>query len=251
MRPSRLQAVLLAMSTYPSPHHPEWDARRSVITEGFTRCGGRMLPPLAKEKPEQAGEDRTAARTTRSARPRPGGLHQRQGLPQRARLREQPVRDRARATALRQGHRLPRSAGVRRQPGPARPAVRRGAGRGAPAKTTDTKDEPKPPGPMLAALQEPRPAAPRGAKDVPACRQACEDIRNQCVEAATDEANRCIAAIQSDPDYKACGCPNYPAGNVGCYHVCAGAYQRGDSCSAATLVKDCKTDGDRCRAQCE
>jgi hypothetical protein len=106
---------------------------------------------------------------------------------------------------------------------------------------------------MLAALQEQRStaAALPGAKDVPACRQACEDVRNQCVEAATNESNRCIAAIQSDPGYKACGCPNYPAGNVGCYHVCAGAYQRGNTCSAATLVKDCKTDGDRCRAQCE
>ena len=32
---------------------------------------------------------------------------------------------------------------------------------------------------------------------------------------------------------------------------CAGAYQRGTSCSSATLVKDCKSAGDRCRAQCE
>ena len=50
LTPSRLQAVLLALSTYPSPAHPDWSARRPVITEGYTQCGGRMLPPLAKDK---------------------------------------------------------------------------------------------------------------------------------------------------------------------------------------------------------
>ena len=114
MSPSRLQAVLLAMSTYPSPHHPEWDARRPVITEGFTRCGGRLLPPLAKEKPEQAAKIDGRKNDT-VAEAAPERLQRRQGLPERARLPEQPLRGRARATALRQGHRLPRSAGVRRQ----------------------------------------------------------------------------------------------------------------------------------------
>ena len=56
LSPSRQQAVLLAMSTYPSPHHPTWEVRRPVITEGFTRCGGRVLPPLGKERPEQAAK---------------------------------------------------------------------------------------------------------------------------------------------------------------------------------------------------
>src|SRR4051812_27201053 len=50
LTPSRLQAALLALSTYPSPAHPDWSARRPVITEGYTQCGGRMLPPLAREK---------------------------------------------------------------------------------------------------------------------------------------------------------------------------------------------------------
>jgi hypothetical protein len=56
LSPSRQQAALLAMSTYPSPHHPTWEVRRPVITEGFTRCGGRVLPPLGKERPEQAAK---------------------------------------------------------------------------------------------------------------------------------------------------------------------------------------------------
>jgi hypothetical protein len=56
LSPSRIQAVLLAMSTYPSPHHPPWNARRPVITEGYTRCGGRTLPPLGKEKGDQTAK---------------------------------------------------------------------------------------------------------------------------------------------------------------------------------------------------
>src|SRR4029079_16171777 len=51
LSPSRLQAVLLALSTYPSPHHPSWEVRRAVITEGFKSCGGRVLPSLAKDEP--------------------------------------------------------------------------------------------------------------------------------------------------------------------------------------------------------
>src|SRR6185436_2004826 len=51
LSPSRLQAVLLALYTYPSPHHPSWEVRRAVITEGFKSCGGRVLPSLAKDEP--------------------------------------------------------------------------------------------------------------------------------------------------------------------------------------------------------
>ena len=75
--------------------------------------------------------------------------------------------------------------------------------------------------------------------------------RPYVTDAVTSEANKCLAAVQSDPSYKACSCPNYPAGNVGCYHFCAAAYQRGNSCSASNLVRDCRADGDRCRAQCQ
>ena len=49
LKPSGLQAVLLVLSEYPSAKHPAWSVRRPVITEGFKQCGGRMLPPLAKD----------------------------------------------------------------------------------------------------------------------------------------------------------------------------------------------------------
>jgi hypothetical protein len=118
------------------------------------------------------------------------------------------------------------------------------------------KDEqPRPAGPTLAALREQRPAGaaatPPASKDASTCQQSCDDVRNQCVDAVNSEANKCLAAVQSDPSYKACSCPTYPAGNVGCYHFCAAAYQRGNNCAAANLVQDCRADGDRCRAQCQ
>src|SRR6185295_2600685 len=56
LTPSRLQAVLLALSTYPSARHPAWNARRPVITEGYTQCGGRILPPLARDSTEPGGK---------------------------------------------------------------------------------------------------------------------------------------------------------------------------------------------------
>jgi len=249
MTPSRLQAVLLAMSTYPSPHHPAWDARRPVITEGFTKCGGRLLPPLAKEKPEQAAKiegrkDGHKDDTLSEAAPA-GCTGDRECRNGRACIS-------SRCVVAPERRRCGKDTDC---PDP-QECEAGGYCSGPPSQArATTKDEPpKPPGPMLAALQEQRPAAsaPSGAgKDGPACRQACDDVRNQCVEAATNEANRCVAAIQSDPGYKACGCPNYPAGNVGCYNVCAGAYQRGNSCSTATMIKDCKTDGDRCRTTCD
>jgi hypothetical protein len=247
LSPSRLQAVLLAMSTYPSPHHPAWDARRAVITEGFTRCGGRMLPPLAKEKPEQAAAKVDGRKDDTVSEAGPAGCSG-----------DKDCRN-GRACVNSRCAIAPERRRCGKDTDCPDPQECDGggycSGAATPARASaNTKDEPaKPPGPMLAALQEQRPAAAAqpAAKDVHACRQACDDVRNQCVEAATNEANRCIATIQADAGYKACGCPNYPAGNVGCYHVCAGAYQRGNSCSAATLVKDCKTDGDRCRSQCE
>src|SRR5262245_48776593 len=61
LTPSRLQAVLLAMSTYPSAQHPDWSTRRPVITEGYTKCGGKILPPLAREASEQAGKGEVAS----------------------------------------------------------------------------------------------------------------------------------------------------------------------------------------------
>jgi hypothetical protein len=242
LTPSRLQAILLAMSTYPSPHHPAWNVRRPVITEGYNHCGGRVLPPLGKEKTEQAhsGDGRKDDTVSDAA---PGGCTSdrdcRNGracvsshcavAPERRRCGKDtdcPEPQECDPTGTCSG-----PAGQER-------AQRKG----------DDKDDAKPAGPMLAALQEPRTT---GDKDAAACKQSCDTVRNQCVEAATNEANRCVTAIQSEPNYKACSCPNYPAGNVACYQVCAGAYQRGTSCSSANLVKDCRADGDRCRAQCQ
>ena len=258
LSPSRLQAALLAMSTYPSPHHPSWEVRRPAITEGFNRCGGRILPPLAKEKPEQAAKAE-ARKDEAVSDATPGGCTGdkdcRNGracvnshcaiAPERRRCGKDtdcPDPQECDPTGTCIG-----PAGQTRAQ-----AQAQGQSQGQSQTQSQTKDEPpKASGPMLAALQEQKSGPATPAKDVPACRQSCDDVRNQCVEAATNEANRCVAAIQSDQNYKACGCPNYPAGNVACYNVCAGAYQRGNSCSTANLVKDCRADGDRCRAQCE
>ena len=70
------------------------------------------------------------------------------------------------------------------------------------------------------------------------------------MEAATSEANKCLAGIQAEQATRACSCPNYPAGDYNCYRVCSAAYERGKSCSNATLVRDCRTDGNLCRSQC-
>jgi hypothetical protein len=242
LSPSRLQAALLAMSTYPSPHHPEWSARRTVITEGFTRCGGRTLPPLAKEKPEQAAKvDKKIEDAVSDASPA-GCTADRDCRNGRACVNSH-------CAAAPERRRCGKDTDC---PDPQEYEANGYCSGSPPSQArASAKEEPaaKPTGPMLAALQEQR-AAPAG-KDAAVCRQSCEDVRNQCVEAATNEANKCVAAIQSDPSYKSCGCPNYPAGNVACYQVCAGAYQRGTSCSAANMVKDCKADGDRCRTQCD
>ncbi|HXU05815.1 MAG TPA: hypothetical protein VN903_32905 [Polyangia bacterium] len=254
LTPSRLQAALLAMSTYPSPHHPSWSARRAVITEGFTHCGGRILPPLAKEKAEQAAKfDGHKEEAVTDATPAPGGCTSDHDC------RKGRACVNSHCAMAPERHRCGKDTDC---PDPqecdsAGYCSGAGATQSAQAQTqtqtqAQAKDEPPPKltGPMLAALQEPKTPAPP-AKEIPACRQSCDDVRNQCIEAATNEANKCVAAIQSDPNYKACGCPNYPAGNVACYHVCAGAYQRGNTCSATNLVRDCRNDGDRCRAQCE
>ena len=193
LKPSGLQAVLLALSEYPSAKHPAWSARRPVITEGYKQCGGRMLPPLAKES-RRAGRDRdrdARARTTAPVAGRGAGrLHRRQGLPQRARVREQPVRRRARAPALRQGHRLP---------GSRRSAARPASARAPPARRRAEPEPAKPAAPML-ARRRCRHGAPGGAaarrrqrSDAAACLKTCDEVRNLCVDAATSEGNKCLA----------------------------------------------------------
>lgn len=252
LTPSRLQAVLLAMSAYPSPHHPSWEVRRPVITEGFTRCGGRVLPSLAKDEPAPA--TRTAVhREDAVSEAAPSGCSSDKDCRNgraclQSRCAAAPERRRCgKDTDCPEPQECDPTSTCSGPAGQARAQAAAQALAQALAK-----DEPPPKqAPVLAALQEPRPAPATANKDTAACQQSCDDVRNQCVEAATTESGRCVAAIQAEPNYKTCSCPNYQAGNVGCYHFCAGAYQRTNTCSAAALVKDCRTDGDRCRAQCQ
>jgi hypothetical protein len=259
LSPSRVQAVLLAMSTYPSPHHPTWNVRRVVINEGYGRCGGRTLPPLGRERGEQASRSESRKDDALSEAAPSGCSGDKDCRNGRACVNSH-------CTAASERRRCGKDTDC---PDPQEcDAAGYCGGPAAEARLqhVPVKEEPpKPTGPMLAALQEQRPAAATAAaatvaapaaaapanKEVSSCHQSCDDVRNQCVDAVTSEANKCLAAVQSDPSYKACSCPNYPAGNVGCYHFCAAAYQRGNSCSASNLVRDCRADGDRCRAQCQ
>jgi hypothetical protein len=242
LTPSRLQAVLLAMSAYPSPHHPSWEARRPVITEGFNRCGGHVLPSLARDEPAPAAKHKEDVVSEAA----PGGCSSdkdcRNG---RACLNSH-------CAAAPEGRRCGKDTDCP-EPQECDPTGTCSGPTGQARAQAAPKEEPpqKQAAPVLAALQEPRPAPPTANKDAATCQQSCDQVRSQCVEAATTEAGRCVAAIQAEPNYKTCSCPNYQAGNVGCYHFCAGAYQRTNACSAAALVKDCRTDGDRCRAQCQ
>jgi hypothetical protein len=238
LTPSRLQAVLVALSTYPSARHPAWAERRPAITEGYKQCGGKILPPLAKEAAEQpakgdkpdGGKDDTA---TASATPagcsgdrdcRKGRIcaKGRCGVPRRC-GKDTDCPDPEECGAA--GHCVD------------------------PAGQTRVEDEAaKPPGPVLAALQAPRSG---GAGDAAACGRACDDTRNQCVQAAGTEANKCQAAIQAEENYRACACPNYPAGDYACFTYCTSAYDRSKSCAVATKSQECRTESDRCRAQCK
>jgi hypothetical protein len=248
LTPSRLQAVLLTLSVYPSARHPDWSARRAVITEGYKQCGGRMLPPLAKEKTEK--EEGTVATagpsgcaTDKDCRNGRACVSGKCGAPPEGRRCGKDTDCPEPQECGASGHCSGPSSQVRAEEATAKPE--------APAKSAEPKAaEPKPAEPMLAALQEPRPATPAPAKDVPACQRSCDQVRDLCVEVATSEGNKCLSAIQSDPSYRSCSCPNYPAGNGDCYRFCATAHERGKSCSTANLVQACRTDGDRCRSQC-
>jgi hypothetical protein len=262
MTPSRLQAVLLAMSSYPSSHHPPWSERRPVITEGYTRCGGRILPPLAKETAE------LAVKSDKNNDKHSGG---------------EPVtvaiglggctgdRDCRNGRACVNSHCVTAPERKRcgkdidcpepQECGPSGVCVSPG-GSATPNQARVEDEAPKPPGPLLASLQEPKggtsssgaattDAPGTATSDVPTCRRACDEVRNQCVDAVTSETNKCLQSIRSDPGYRSCGCPNYPAGNQGCYNLCANAYEKGKGCGAESLVRDCRADGERCRTQCK
>jgi hypothetical protein len=255
LTPSRLQAVLLAMSTYPSARQPDWATRRTVITDGYSQCGGKVLPPLAKEKPEQAtrGDGRKDDAVTVVAIP--GGC----AGDKDCRNRRVCLNSRCVAAPERRRCGKDTDCPEPQECGGAGVCVDPSFPSGQTNQARVEEEAPKPPGPMLAALEEkekrpaaaPGPAAEAAPNDVAACRRSCDEVRNQCIEAITGETNKCLSAIRSEAGYRQCSCPNYPAGNTGCYNFCANAYEKGKSCAADALVHDCKTDGDRCRAQCK
>lgn len=258
LSPSRLQAVLVAMSTYPSTHHPDWSARRAVITEGYTKCGGRILPPLAREAAEQAAsgdaskgdaakgeasKDESASAGV-SVGAKPAGC----ATDKDCRKGRACVSGRCAATPARRhcgkdtdcpDPQECDASGLCADPG------------GQTRAQAQAEEEPaKPSGPMLAALKTERPDAPPAGGDVTTCQRSCDDTRNQCIASAPGDATKCQAAIQAETNYRACACPNYPSGDYACYSVCTSAYERGKSCTAATRAQECKSEGDRCRSQC-
>jgi hypothetical protein len=244
LTPSRLQAALLALSTYPSEHHPAWNVRRPVITEGYTQCGGRLLPPLAKEATEppplKAGEGKEDTARVAAA---PGGCTSSKDC------RNGRVCMNSRCAAAPEHGRCGKDTDC-----PEPQECDAGGFCSGPAIQARAADEPpKPAGPVLASLQSPNPAPPPAApaKDASACQRACDDARNQCAEAATSEVNKCMAAIQSEANYRACSCPNYPSGDFACYSFCTSSYERGKKCSTANQTRDCRAESDRCRAQCQ
>jgi hypothetical protein len=234
LTPSRLQAALLALSTYPSPRHPAWSARRTVITEGYKACGGKILPPLAKENPDQAGGKDDGATVSSSLA----------GCSVDKDCRNGRVCANNRCGPAPERRRCGKDTDCP-EPEECGAAGFCSGGAASQAKTDDAPG--KPAGPMLAALQAPKPATPAGAGDAASCVRACDDARTQCTEAA-GEANKCLSAIKAESNYGACSCPNYPAGDFACYSYCSSAYDRSKSCPAA---KDCRAESDRCKAQCK
>jgi hypothetical protein len=71
------------------------------------------------------------------------------------------------------------------------------------------------------------------------------------VDDCLGEGNKCLAAIQADPSYRACSCASFPNVRNECYGFCGSAHDRSKGCSTAGLVRDCRSDGDRCRSRCQ
>jgi hypothetical protein len=249
LTPSRLQAVLLALSTYPSTRHPSWSARRPVITEGYTRCGGRILPPLAKESAEHAAK--TDGKTDGNKDEAVSTVAVPAGCAGDKDCRNGRTCVSSRCTVA-PARRLCGKDTDCPEPQECDSTGYCGSPAGPNQNQARAEEEPpKPAGPVLASLQAQRPAAPPAASDASACPRSCDEARNQCLEAAKGEAGKCLASIQAEANYRACTCPNYPAGDLACYRFCASAYERGMSCSTANQVQNCRTDADRCRSQCQ
>ena len=232
LKPSGLQAALLVLSEHPSPRHPAWGERRAAITEGYKQCGGVVLPKLAreteKEAPEAAATATLAGCTSdRDCRNGRACVQSRcAAAPERRRCGKDtdcPEPQECDATGI--------------------CAVSGSQARGP--------QEPAPQsGPLLAAALQTSTPRPQAAGDASSCLKACDEVRTMCVDAATSEGNRCLASIQAEPGYRSCSCPSYPAGNADCYGYCSAAYERGKGCATANTVRDCRSDGDRCRARC-
>jgi hypothetical protein len=243
LTPSRLQAVLLELSEHPSTRHPAWSVRRPVITEGYTRCGGRILPLLARDSAEQGGKGGKNKGDGPGVAGAPGGC-----------TGDKECRNGRTCLGGRCG-----VAGSRRcgkdtdcpEPQECDPT----GTCSSPARPARAEEEPsKPAEPVLAALQPERPSttpAPTPTGDASACLRACDDVRKLCVDAATSGATKCLAAIRADQGYRSCSCPSYPAGDAGCYRVCANAYEQGKGCSAESSLRVCGSEVDRCRSQCQ
>ena len=255
LTPSRLQAVLVAMSTYPSTHHPDWSARRAVITEGYTKCGGRILPPLGRRPPSRPAAA-TRARARRARRREQGRIGERTVGAKPAGCATDKDCRKGRACVSGRCAATPARRHCGKDTDCPDPQECDASGLCAdPAGQTraqaQAEEEPaKASGPMLAALKTERTDAPPAAGDVTTCQRSCDDTRNQCIASAPGDATKCQAAIQAETNYRACACPNYPSGDYACYSVCTSAYERGKSCTAANRAQECKTEDDRCRSQC-
>ena len=246
LKPSALQAALLVLSEYPSAKHPVWSARRPVITEGYKACGGRLLPPLAKEAAEQGATTTASAGKDDGAIPAAavggctGDKDCRRGrLCVNSRCAAAPERRRCGKDTDCPDPQECGASGVCEIP----------ASQAAGADPEAAKAA----APMLASasLQTARPAAAPAANDSAACFKTCDEVRNLCVDAATSEGNKCLLSIQSDPGYRSCSCASYPNVSRECHAFCASALERGKGCSTAGLVRDCRGDGDRCRSRCQ
>ena len=257
LKPSGLQAVLLVLSEYPSAKHPAWSARRPVITEGYKACGGRLLPPLAKEAGEHANTTASAGKddgASLGAAPSgcAGDKDCRRGrmcvnsrcvaaTPERRRCGKDtdcPDPQECDASGVCE---IPASQAASAEPEAAKPA--------APMLASASLQTPRP----AASLQTPRPAAAASpaANDSASCLKTCDEVRNLCVDAATSEGNKCLLSIQSDPGYRSCSCASFPNVSNECHGFCTSARDRSKGCSTAGLVRDCRGDGDRCRSRCQ
>ena len=167
LTPSRLQAALLALSTYPSTRHPAWAARRSVITEGYTQCGGRILPPLAKESTEHPAKVEGGKGDATVASAAPGGC----ASDKDCRNGRVCVNSRCGAPPERRRCGKDTDCPEPEECGGAGYCSGAGGQINGQAQAQGDDDPPKPAGPMLAALQTEHPAAPTPAKDAATCAQ--------------------------------------------------------------------------------